>query len=355
MPVCEGVVTGGLRGSDALTVPMLRAGRSRAPAESFATGTLLDARNRSANGTTSSLPISQRRRDRDHHSVISMKPQSVAAQQFGEEPRVSFWRGRCKSRWCSRAVARAADDVGRRATDARRPPVTRCGSSEEDRPLRKDELARLYRRRAPRYDLTSHLYWFIGYPVDRYRREGIDALRLQEGDTAVELGCGTGHNLPLLRHAVGAEGRVVGVDLTDAMLAQARRRVERAGWINVELVRSDAAAFVWPPRVDGVLSTYALTLVPELDDVVRRAASALDPRKRMVVVDFKAPQGWPRWLVRAVVALVRPFGGTLGAAERHPWESMRSHFTSVEVRERFLGTTYVAIGESGSSVTGRQP
>jgi demethylmenaquinone methyltransferase/2-methoxy-6-polyprenyl-1,4-benzoquinol methylase len=219
--------------------------------------------------------------------------------------------------------------------------------------LGRDEVVELYRRRAPRYDLTSHLYWLIGYPVDRYRREGIDALRLRPGDTVVELGCGTGHNLPLLCEAVGSEGRVIGVDLTDAMLTQARRRVERAGWHNVELLCSDAAAFAWPPRVDGVLSTYALTLVPEFDDVIRRAAATLGPGRRMVAVDLKAPGGWPRWVLRAVVALVRPFGVTLGLAERHPWESMRRHFTSSEVREHYLGTTYVAIGESGSSVTGK--
>jgi len=222
------------------------------------------------------------------------------------------------------------------------------------RALGGDEVVELYRRRAPRYDLTSHLYWLIGYPVDRYRREGVDALRLRPGDTVVELGCGTGHNLPLLQEAVGAEGRVLGVDLTDAMLEQARRRVERAGWRNVELVHSDAAAFAWPPRVDGVLSTYALTLVPTLDDVIRRAAAALGPGKRMVVVDLKAPEEWPRWVLGAVVALVRPFGVTLDLAERHPWESMRRHFTSVEVREHYLGTTYVAIGEAGSRATGRR-
>jgi demethylmenaquinone methyltransferase/2-methoxy-6-polyprenyl-1,4-benzoquinol methylase len=235
------------------------------------------------------------------------------------------------------------------------PGTAHVESSYEGRPLRKDEVAEVYRRRAPRYDLTSHLYWFIGYPVDRYRREGVEALRLHRGDTVVELGCGTGHNLPLLREAVGAEGRVVGVDLTAEMLAEARRRVEGGGWQNVELVHSDAAAFAWPPRVDGVLSTYALTLVPELDEVLRGAAAALGPGKRMVIVDFKAPEGWPRWAVRAAVALVRPFGGTLGAAKRHPWESMRGHFGSVEVREHYLGTTYVAIGESGSSATGSQP
>jgi len=235
---------------------------------------------------------------------------------------------------------RSADEAQRREAGATRHPADR------DRPLRKDEVAQVYRRRASRYDVTSHLYWLIGYPLDRYRREGIDALRLRRGDTVVELGCGTGHNLPLLVDAVGPEGRVVGVDLTDAMLAQARRRVERAGWRNVELVHSDAAEFAWPTRVDGVLSTYALTLVPELDDVIRRAAAALGRGKRMVVVDFKAPERWPRWVLRAIVPLLRPFGVTLGLAERHPWESMRRHLATVEVREHYLGTTYVASGES---------
>jgi demethylmenaquinone methyltransferase/2-methoxy-6-polyprenyl-1,4-benzoquinol methylase len=205
-------------------------------------------------------------------------------------------------------------------------------------------VVRLYRRRAPRYDLTSHLYWLIGYPVDRYRREAVHALGLHPGDTVVELGCGTGHNLPLLREAVGAEGRVVGVDLTDAMLARAGARVERAGWRNVELVHADAATFVWPARVDGVLSTYALPLVPALDDVVRRAAAALGPGKRMVVVDVTAPERWPRWMVGVIAALVRPFGPAQYLYRRAS-DALRAHFANVEVRERYLGTTYVAIGE----------
>jgi ubiquinone/menaquinone biosynthesis C-methylase UbiE len=130
-------------------------------------------------------------------------------------------------------------------------------------------------------------------------------------------------------------------------LAQARRRVQQAGWRNVELVLSDAATFAWPPRVDGVVATYALGIVPNLDDVLRRAAAALGPGRRIVVLDLKVRGGWPRWVLRAVVTLVRPFGVTLADAERRPWESMRRHLESVDVRERYLGTTYVAIGEAG--------
>lgn len=229
--------------------------------------------------------------------------------------------------------------------------MTRTGTGaarSEDGSFReeKSRIRAVYRRRARRYDLTSRLYWLIGYRVDRYRREGVDALRLAPGDTVVEIGCGTGHNFPLLREAVGPDGRIVGVDLTDAMLAEARARVERHGWANVELVRADAAEYAFPRGVGGVFSTFALTLVPEFDRVVEHAAGALRPGKRMVVVDFKAPETWPRWVLRAIVPLLRPFAVRLELAERHPWESLKRHFGAVEIAERYLGTTYVAAAEA---------
>lgn len=163
--------------------------------------------------------------------------------------------------------------------------------SPRDEPFGRDEVLHVYRRRASRYDLTSHLYWVLGYRLDRYRREGVEALKLARGETVIEIGCGTEHNIPALVEAVGPEGRVVGVDLTDAMLAQARRPIERAAWRNVELVQSDATAFAFPRHTDGVLSTYALTIVPGFDEVIRRAAAALVRGKRMVVVGLQGAGG----------------------------------------------------------------
>jgi len=212
--------------------------------------------------------------------------------------------------------------------------------------LEKERVRRVYRRRARRYDLSSRAYWLIGYRLNRYRRDGVAALRLAPGDTVVEIGCGTGHNFALLEEAVGPGGRIIGVDLTGAMLDEARQRVERSGWENVELVRSDAAAYRFPGRVDGVLSTFALTLVPEFDRVIEHAAGALAPGKRMVVVDFKAPASWPRWLLRAIVPALRPFAVRLELAERHPWESLHRHFGNLTMEERYLGTTYVAASEA---------
>src|SRR3954468_21736272 len=109
----------------------------------------------------------------------------------------------------------------------------------------REHLIETYRKSARHYDLTSRLY----YPQRAYRRRAVQALRLRPGDSVVEIACGTGFNFPLIEQAIGPAGRIVGVDLTDAMLAQAQRRVESSGWGNVTLVHADAAEFEFPAGV----------------------------------------------------------------------------------------------------------
>ncbi len=206
------------------------------------------------------------------------------------------------------------------------------------------EIVDLYRRRAERYDLTANLYYLIGFREQAYRKRAIDSLGLQPGDTVVEIGCGTGLNFKLLQRAVGPTGRVIGVDMTDAMLAEAKERVRRKGWANVELVRTDAAAYVFPDQVNGVLSTFALTLVPEFDDVIRRGVVVLAPGGRFVILDFKMPDRAPMWLVRFAVLTMQPFGVTLDLANRHPWESLGIYAEGFAMQELYWGFSYLAIG-----------
>jgi len=210
----------------------------------------------------------------------------------------------------------------------------------------RDEIKEIYRRRAAQYDWSANLYYVIGFREQAYRRRAVAALGGVRGGTVVEIGCGTGLNFPLLQRAVGPEGRVVGVDLTDAMLEQAGRRVARHGWTNIELVQADAARFEFPQGAAGVLSAFALTLVPEYDQVIRHALGALAPGRRLVVLDFKQPARAPSWLVDLGVLLTRPFAVTRDLSDRHPWESIERHASRSSMTELYWGFAYVAAGEA---------
>lgn len=212
--------------------------------------------------------------------------------------------------------------------------------------LDKGQLLGLYRRRARRYDITANLYYLIGFREVAFRKAAVRALALRPGDTVVEIGCGTGLNFGLLERAVGPAGRIVGVDLTDAMLDRAHARAHRNGWDNVSLVREDAARFRFPRDTAGVLSTFALTLVPEYDRVIAGAAAALAPQRRMVVLDFRRSPHAPDAVVRLLLWLTRPFGVTLDLAERQPWESMGRHLQLVAFDELYFGFAYLAVAEA---------
>jgi SAM-dependent methyltransferase len=60
-----------------------------------------------------------------------------------------------------------------------------------------------------------------------YKQHSFALMRLKPGDTVLELGCGTGDDLRSLAELVGSSGRVVGVDLSETMIAQAHMRTEK--------------------------------------------------------------------------------------------------------------------------------
>lgn len=211
----------------------------------------------------------------------------------------------------------------------------------------REDVINVYRKRAKRYNITANLYYLIGFRMGAYRKKAVDALNLRRGDTVVEIGCGTGLNFSLLQQAIGPDGKIIGVDLSDAMLAQARKRVEEKGWANVELVLNDAASYKFPEGIDGVISTFALTLVAEYDMVIQNGCRALKPGKRWVVLDLKMPSGRVSWLAPLLVFLTRPFGVTIEMAERHPWESINKYLRNTSMTELYMGFVYIAEGERG--------
>ena len=187
----------------------------------------------------------------------------------------------------------------------------------------REHLIATYRKKAKHYDITSRLYPAPGYPQRGQRLRAVRALGLRPGDTVVDMACGTGLNFALLEKAVGPDGRIVGVDLTDAMLAQARDRIEANGWGNISLVQADAADFDFPTGLDAIVSTYALSQVPECADVIAHGAAALRAGGRWAVLDLKVPDETPRWVAQLGTAVVRHFASIDEWITRRPWEAIR--------------------------------
>jgi ubiquinone/menaquinone biosynthesis C-methylase UbiE len=223
----------------------------------------------------------------------------------------------------------------------------------------REHLIETYRKKAKHYDITSQFYPAPGYPHRANRLRAVQALGLRPGDSVVEIACGTGLNFPLIEQAIGPDGRIVGVDLTDAMLAQAQHRVDTNGWTNISLVQADAAEFAFPTQVDAILSTYALSQVPECADVIAHGAAALARGGRWVVLDLKAPDNPPRWLAQLGTALVRPFGSIDEWMERRPWEAIRAamhdRLADLSWTDLVFGTSFLAAGARGSGTVDEPP
>jgi ubiquinone/menaquinone biosynthesis C-methylase UbiE len=215
----------------------------------------------------------------------------------------------------------------------------------------REHLIDTYRKKAKHYDTTSLLYPVPGYPHWAQRRLAIQALGLRPGDRVIDIACGTGSNFPLIEDAIGPTGGIVGVDLTDAMLAHAQDRVDTNGWSNVSLVLTDAAEFDFPSEVDAVLSTYALSHVPECAQVIARGAAALSPGGHWVVLDLKIPHNTPRWLTKLGIATAGQFASLEEWIARSPWEAIRAamqkELTDVSWTELFFGTAFIATGTRG--------
>lgn len=202
---------------------------------------------------------------------------------------------------------------------------------------------RRYDRFARTYDLMS------GEPVYRAgRRLGIDALGLRPGQCVLDVGCGTGLNLPLLTERVGAYGLVVGVDASAAMLEQARGRVARAGWDNVRLIQADATTLdlvrvrkeAGGP-VDAALATYALSLMPDWRAAWRRMHELVRPGGRLAVVDMQRPDG-PAIALTPLARVACALGGA--DIDAHPWTAVESDCAGVTVARAWGGHVQVRAG-----------
>src|SRR5260370_12461904 len=101
------------------------------------------------------------------------------------------------------------------------------------------------------------------------RQRAVDQLKLRRGDRVLEAGCGTGRNFPFLRDAVGPEGRIYGIDLSEGMLRRARKLCQRRQRTNFVSIEADAADYASQELFDGVLFSFSFNVLPHPHSLIR--------------------------------------------------------------------------------------
>lgn len=158
----------------------------------------------------------------------------------------------------------------------------------------KEEARASYNRLSRWYDMIA------GSTEQKYRDWGLEKLLAQPGERILEIGFGTGHCLVSLARSVGASGRVIGLDISDGMLAIAKERLEQEGLNDrVDLHLGDAASLDFIPAnsLDGVFMSFTLELFdnPEIPRVLQECHRILKPGGRLAVVSMTKtnPPGLP--------------------------------------------------------------
>jgi arsenite methyltransferase len=117
---------------------------------------------------------------------------------------------------------------------------------------------------------------------------------LHPPETVVEVGSGAGFDAILAARQVGPGGRVIGVDMTPAMLAKARANAERMGLENVELRQGYIEELpIGDATADVVISNGVINLSPDKEKVFREIARVLEPGGRVQIADIVVQKAVP--------------------------------------------------------------
>ncbi|MFB6069744.1 MAG: class I SAM-dependent methyltransferase [Halanaeroarchaeum sp.] len=167
-------------------------------------------------------------------------------------------------------------------------------------------------------EATVSYYARLGRVYDRiarsavvrpYRQRLVTAVDLEEGETVVDVGTGTGANLEYLRGAVGVTGAVVGVDVTPRLLAIAGRHRG-----STHLVRGDARTLP-VSDVDAIVGSFVAGMVADPDAMVEEWTEALAPGGRLALLDA-APRRSRGGVVDELARVGFRLGATPGTASR---------------------------------------
>jgi len=138
-----------------------------------------------------------------------------------------------------------------------------------------------YNAAADHFDDRPLAFW------DRYGRRTIDRLSLATGSSVLDVGCGSGASAGPAAIRVGPQGRVIGIDLAERLLAIARSKSAAQNLQNVEFQRADMTALGYPDAsFDAVVSVFSIFFVSDMVSQVRELWRVLRPGGKLAITTW---------------------------------------------------------------------
>jgi len=135
---------------------------------------------------------------------------------------------------------------------------------------------------------------------------------LKDGEVVLDLGSGAGLDMFVASKKVGDTGKVIGVDMTPAMIEKAKKNAEELGISNVEFRYGDIEDMpVEDDSVDVVISNCVINLAPDKGKVFREAYRVLKPGGRVMVSDIVLSKPLPKEVSDQVVTYTGCIGGAI--------------------------------------------
>ncbi|MCF7891942.1 MAG: arsenite methyltransferase [Candidatus Omnitrophica bacterium] len=154
---------------------------------------------------------------------------------------------------------------------------------------------------------------------------------LKEGDLVVDLGSGGGFDAFLAAGKVGKSGRVIGVDMTQAMVKQARKNAKKGGYDNLEFRLGEIEKLpIEDDSIDVVISNCVINLSPDKQAVFNEAFRVLKSGGSLIVSDLVLTKDLPKAIKESIEAYL---GCLAGAVKRQRYLSFikQAGFQNVKV------------------------
>ncbi len=139
---------------------------------------------------------------------------------------------------------------------------------------------------------------------------------IKKGDTVVDLGSGAGNDCFVARSMTGPEGKVIGLDMTDAMVSKAWENADKLGFTNVEFRKGDIEQMpIGGNRADVVVSNCVLNLVPDKQKAFSEIFRILKPGGHFSISDVVIEGTMPAGLQEAAAMYAGCVSGAIQKQE----------------------------------------